>query len=188
MYKPYPEYKSAMKLSNRQLHRDIAYFYVGLILAFSFSGIILNHRQIWYPTEYAYESEEVQLTLPDTELTDAKVRELVAPFALEYQSHRLRGTSLRIDFSGNNIMEINTEDGKGVLEARRTVPFLGHTIKLHKSTDTAWIWYSDIFGAAMILIAITGMMIPLGKNGFNKRGWKLMVVGLVFPLVFLFLL
>jgi hypothetical protein len=180
--------RNAMKLSNRQIHRDVAYFYVGLILAFSFSGIILNHRQDWYPTEYAYESEEVRLTLPDSELTEEKVRELVASYPLEYQSHRLRGNNLRIDFSGNNIMEINTENGQGVLEARRTVPLLGHTIKLHKSTDTAWIWYSDIFGAAMILIAITGMMIPMGKNGFNKRGWKLMLAGLVFPLVFLFVL
>ena len=177
-----------MKVTNRQLHRDVAYFYVGLILAFSFSGIILNHRQSWYPTEYAYESEEVQLNMPQGELTEDRIRELTVPFELEYQSHRVRGNSLRVDFAGNNILEVNTADGKGVLEARRTMPFLGHTIKLHKSTDTAWIWYSDIFGAGMILIAITGMMIPMGKNGFNRRGWKLMVAGLVFPLLFLFVL
>ncbi|MDM9632785.1 PepSY-associated TM helix domain-containing protein [Robiginitalea aurantiaca] len=177
-----------MNLTNRQIHRDVAYFYVGLILAFSFSGIILNHRQSWYPTEYAYESEEVQLKLPKGELTEQSIRNLVASYPLEYESHRLRGNSLRIDFADRNIMEINTEDGKGVLEARRTVPLLGHTIKLHKSTDTAWIWYSDIFGAAMILIAITGMMIPMGKNGFKTRGWKLMLAGLIFPLLFLFVL
>lgn len=53
-----------MNLTHRQIHRDVAYFYVGLILAFSFSGIILNHRQSWYPTEYAYESEEVTLKIP----------------------------------------------------------------------------------------------------------------------------
>ena len=177
-----------MKVTNRQLHRDVAYFYVGLILAFSFSGIILNHRQSWYPTEYAYESEEVKLNMPEGDLTEERVRELVAPFELEYQSHRVRGNSLRVDFAGNNILEVNTADGIGVLEARRTMPFLGHTIKLHKSTDTAWIWYSDIFRLGMILIAITGMMIPMGKNGFNRRGWKLMLAGLVFPLLFLFVL
>ena len=44
---------------------------------------------------------------------------------------------------------------------------------LHKSTNSFWIWYSDIFGAAMLLIAITGILIPAGKNGFSKRGWKL---------------
>ena len=40
----------------------------------------------------------------------------------------------------------------------------------------------------MILIALTGMFIPMGRNGFRKRGWKLMLAGLVFPLLFLFVL
>ena len=177
-----------MKLTHREIHRDVAYFYVGLILAFSISGIILNHRQSWYPTEYAYESQEVQLQMPAGDLDETAIKELVAPFELNYESHRVRGNNLRVDFTGNHILEVSTEDGSGVLEARRTVPFLGHTIKLHKSTDVAWIWYSDIFGAGMILIAITGMMIPMGRKGFNQRGWKLMLAGLVFPLLFLFVI
>jgi hypothetical protein len=53
------------KITNRGLHRDIAYFYVGLLIAFSFSGIILNHRKDWYPKEYVIDSKEVNLTLPE---------------------------------------------------------------------------------------------------------------------------
>ncbi len=177
-----------MKLTNRNIHRDVAYFYVGLILAFAFSGIILNHRQSWYPQEYTYESMEVNLDIPDTELTDDVVQQMVASFGHEYESFRVRENNLRIDFRGNTMIEANMETGQGVLESRRTVPFLGHTITLHKTTDSAWIWYSDIFGAAMILIAITGMLISTGKNGFKNRGWKLMVAGLIFPLIFLFLI
>ncbi|UCE93199.1 MAG: hypothetical protein JSV73_10360 [Flavobacteriaceae bacterium] len=40
----------------------------------------------------------------------------------------------------------------------------------------------------MILIAVTGILIPSGKNGFKQRGWKLALAGLIFPLIFLFLL
>ena len=54
-----------MKITNRSLHRDFAFFYVGLIIAFSFSGIILNHREDWYPMDYTYENKEVLLDLPD---------------------------------------------------------------------------------------------------------------------------
>ena len=177
-----------MKLTNRVIHRDLAYFYVGLILAFAFSGIILNHRQSWYPQEYAYESREINLEIPEGELTETIVQNLVEPFGHEYESFRVRGNSLRIDFKGNTLIEADISTGNGVLESRRTVPLLGHTIILHKTTDSAWIWYSDIFGAAMIIIAITGMLIPSGNQGFKKRGWKLMVAGLIFPLIFLFLL
>ncbi len=53
-----------MKVTNRSLHRDLAYFYVGLIISFSLSGIILNHRKDWYPMNYTYESKEVTLELP----------------------------------------------------------------------------------------------------------------------------
>jgi hypothetical protein len=58
---------------------------------------------------------------------------------------------------------------------------------LHKTTNSFWIWYSDIFGVAMLVIAITGMLITKGKNSFSKRGWKLALAGLLFPIVFLIL-
>ena len=54
-----------MKLTNRNIHRDVAYFYVGLLIAFSFSGIILNHRRDWYPMDYTYESKQVNIILPE---------------------------------------------------------------------------------------------------------------------------
>jgi hypothetical protein len=57
---------------------------------------------------------------------------------------------------------------------------------LHQTTNSAWIWYSDIFGGAMIIIALTGMFIASGKYSFKKRGWWLALAGVAFPLVFLF--
>jgi hypothetical protein len=177
-----------MKLTNRAIHRDLAYFYVGLLIAFSFSGIILNHRQTWYPMEYTYESKPISLEISEKEPTKEDLQPLINEKGWTYQSHRQRGNSLRIDLTDGGIIEINTESGEGSLEYRRKVPVLGHTMYLHKTTDKFWIWYSDIFGAAMIIIAVTGMLIPLGKNGFKQRGWKLMVAGLIFPLIFLFFL
>lgn len=92
-----------MKITTRNLHRDVAYFYIGLIIAFSFSGIILNHRQDWYPMDYSYESTEVQLTIP------AEVAELDSETYLRkasekwelgdaYDGHRIRGNELRVFF------------------------------------------------------------------------------------------
>jgi len=37
----------------------------------------------------------------------------------------------------------------------------------------------------MILIAMTGILIPMGKKGFKQRGWKLALLGMLFPLIFL---
>ncbi|MDT7831817.1 PepSY-associated TM helix domain-containing protein [Flavobacteriaceae bacterium S356] len=178
-----------MKVTNRSLHRDIAYFYVGLLIAFSFSGIILNHRQDWYPMNYTYDSKEVSLTLPATEveITKEYLVDATKDFEATYDGHRIRNGSLRVYFKGNGILDMKLDEDKGILEFKRKVPFIGQTMYLHKTTNNFWIWYSDIFGAAMIVIAVTGMLIPAGKKGFKKRGWKLALLGLLFPLLFLIL-
>lgn len=177
-----------MKITNRSLHRDFAYFYIGLIIAFSFSGIILNHRQDWYPMDYTYESKEISLVLPsEKEITKEYLIEATKDFDAKYDGHRVRNGSLRIYFKDNGILDMKLTDTKGELEFKRKIPIVGHSMYLHKSTNNFWIWYSDIFGAAMLLIAITGILIPAGKNGFKKRGWKLALIGMIFPLLFLIL-
>ena len=178
-----------MKVTNRSLHRDIAYFYVGLLIAFSFSGIILNHRQDWYPMDYTYDSKEVALVLPaeEKEITKEYLMNATKTLDAEYDGHRVRNGSLRVYFKGNGILDMKLNENKGTLEFKRKVPFLGQTMYLHKTTNNFWIWYSDIFGVAMLVIAFTGMFIPTGKKGFKKRGWMLAIAGMLFPLLFLLL-
>lgn len=55
-----------MNIDPRAIHRNFAYFYVGLIIAFAFSGILLNHRQDWNPAEYTFETKKIQVRLPQT--------------------------------------------------------------------------------------------------------------------------
>ena len=176
------------KFTNRNLHRDFAFFYVGLIIAFSFSGIILNHRQDWYPMDYTYESQEVNIDLPSdlNQVSEDDIKNFSQAWDVEYDGHRVRDNQLRVYYDDNVILDLDA-DGKGLLEYKRKVPVLGHTMFLHKSTNSFWIWYSDVFGAAMLVIAFTGILIPAGKNGFAKRGWKFAIAGIIVPLIFLFL-
>lgn len=179
-----------MKITYRSLHRDVAYFYVGLIIAFSFSGILLNHRRDWNPEKYTYEIKEVSLKLPaDVEAIDKPfIEDFAKDWNVSYDSHRVRDGQLRVFFKNNAILDAALATGNGTLEFKRTTPIVGQSIQLHKDTNKSWIWYSDIFGIAMLTIAITGMFIVKGKNSFRKRGWKFALVGIIFPLIFLFLL
>jgi len=78
---------------------------------------------------------------------------------------------------------------KGEIVSFILTPIISLMMKLHKSTSCWWIYYGDIFGISLITIAITGMiMIPSGKFSFKRRGWKLAIAGLIFPLLILFLL
>ena len=103
-----------MKITNRFLHRDIAYFYVGLIIAFSFSGIILNHRQDWYPMDYTYESIDVSLTLPENVngISKEYLIESTKDLEVEYDGHRVRDGELRVYFKDNAILDADAKTGK----------------------------------------------------------------------------
>ena len=102
--------------------------------------------------------------------------------------HNVKKGTLKISFEKHDV-EIDMETGKGEIVSFNKTPLISHMMKLHKNTSNWWIYYSDIFGISLITIAITGaIMIPAGKFTFKRRGWKLAIAGLLFPLLFLFLL
>ncbi len=176
--------------SSRNLHRDLAYFYVGLIIAFSLSGIALNHRTSFDPQEYTVKTMPISIDLPldDQDRTESFFKEASKDFIdSEFRAMRIRGQEYRLYFE-DAFASIDAQTGQGEIEFLRTIPLLGQMTILHKTTNVWWIWFSDIFGVAMLVIAITGMYISRGKYSFKRRGWKLALIGLTFPFIFLFLI
>lgn len=179
-----------MKLTARNTHRDIAYFYVGLIIAFSISGLFLNHRRVFSSSRYTYDTKQVQLTpLTKEQVTDSFIQEFTTKFQISDALRRFQvnENELNISYTQNDV-KIDMSTGKGSIITYRTIPLLGQMTQLHKDTSNWWIYYSDIFSVAMLIIAFTGMFIEKGKNSFRSRGFKLALLGIIFPLIFLFLL
>lgn len=179
-----------MKLTARNVHRDFAYFFLGLIIAFSFSGIFLNHRRDWHPRRYTFSTQEIAIpTVADSLVNDAFVEEFSESQKIEDNLRRFTvdNNMLRISYESHDV-QVDLLTGKGKIEAYRTTPVLGQMTQLHVDTSKWWIYYSDFFGVAMLIIAFTGMFIQTGENSFRSRGWKLATIGILFPLIFLFLL
>lgn len=176
----------------RSIHRDFGYFYLGLIISFAFSGILMNHRDSWHPEKYTVETKAITAFLPsDESQMDEKFAEnLGKRLGIEdkFRRHGVRKGELRISYENTDV-EIDIKSGKGEIVTFQKTPFISQAMKLHKNTSDWWIYYSDIFGLSLITIAITGaMMIKAGKNTFKRRGWKLALAGILFPILFLFLL
>lgn len=176
---------------NRTLHRDLAYFFFGLIIAFSVSGITLNHRESFSSREYTVKVEPIKLDLPKDKstLTEDYFKSIASTIAPEsdFEAYRNRGGEGRLYFD-DAFMSIDLNTGKGEIEYVKPIPVLKQMAILHQTTNTWWIWFSDIFGIAMLIIAITGMFISKGKYGFKRRGWILASLGLIFPFIFLFII
>ena len=181
-----------MQLTTRNIHRDLGYFYVGLIIAFSISGVFLNHRQAWHPSRYKVDNSTITIKMPadETLITKEFADQVNQEYAINdvIRRFKLADGKFEISFEKHDL-KVDAKTGVGELVTYRKVPVLAQMTKLHQDTSKWWIYYSDIFGIAMLTIAITGMlMIPNGRQSFKTRGWKLALAGIIFPLVFLFLL
>ncbi|MBP6386454.1 MAG: PepSY-associated TM helix domain-containing protein [Pseudarcicella sp.] len=181
-----------MKYNSRTLHRDLGYFFIGLIISFSFSGILQNHRNMWHPEKYVVETKQVSTTLPtnENEINEDFAKDLMKKWGIEDKFRRIntKENIIKISLEKHDI-ELNKTTGKGEMIVYKKTPFISHTMKLHMNSSNWWIYYSDIFAIALIVIAVTGtMMYKKGEQSFSKKGWKLALAGLIFPLIFLFFL
>jgi hypothetical protein len=91
-------------------------------------------------------------------------------------------------FFEDALSEVELTSGEGQTQFFGWRVGLAEMVDLHQTTNPNWIWYSAIFGVAMILIALSGMFISGGNTSFKKPGWYLELAGMVFPLIFLFVL
>jgi hypothetical protein len=175
-----------MKLNIRSIHRDLGYFYMGLIISFSFSGILQNHRDAWKPEKYTVTEKSVQikpLLIDKIEEDQAKQMGEALGIQDKFRKAMIKKGELKISYE-NHDLQIDLATGKGSIVAYAKTPIISQMHYLHKSTSNWWIYYSDIFGISIIVIAISGsLMIEKGKNTFRLRGWKLAVAGLIFPLL-----
>lgn len=189
-----PKFKSNTTMNKqtfKNLHRDLGYFYLGLIISFALSGILMNHRDMFHAEKYTVETKPITVKLPEEDKIDEKFAEdLGKQLGIDdkFRRHRVKDDEFKISFEKHDV-EIDTKTGKGEIIAFNKTPIISQMMKLHKSTSNWWIYYGDIFGLSLIIIAVTGtIMIPAGKFSFKRRGWKLALAGIVFPLIILFLL
>ncbi|MCH8231363.1 MAG: PepSY-associated TM helix domain-containing protein [Bacteroidetes bacterium] len=49
----------------------------------------------------------------------------------------------------------------------------------------SWMWFSDIYAAALIFQALTSFFIVMGKKGVADRGAIYIALGFIIPILFL---
>lgn len=175
---------------NRVVHRDLSYFFAGMVIIYSISGIALNHMHQWNPN---YIITKTDITTSITSDKSKINKELLTSILNEHNEKDLLSfyypkSDVVKAFVKNGTLTINLNNGKGVIEKIERRPFFAQINFLHYNNPRQW-WtaFSDIFAVSLIIITITGLFIIKGKNGIKQRGIILLVAGLILPLVALFL-
>lgn len=171
----------------RLVHRDLGYLAVALTLAYGLSGVAVNHLDDWNPN-YRFATRALELgPLPGT----PQQREAHVVATLGLDRNRVRGhlqdsaKIFRVFLRDGEevIVDVTTGRGEHKTLARRAVLFEVNALHLNQLKG-AWTYVADVFAIALMLLALTGMTMLKGDQGFRGRGKWIVGAGLAVPVGF----
>jgi hypothetical protein len=165
------------------LHRDVGYLAVALTLAYGVSGIAVNHIADWNPNfriskEFVDVAPITATALPEMVATAIdRLGLTTAPM----NSHRPDPQTLQL-FYKNKVYHVDLPTGKVMIESTVPRPVLYEMNRLHlNGPKHAWTYIADLYAAALILLAVTGLFVLKGRLGITGRGGWLTAAGTLIP-------
>jgi hypothetical protein len=171
----------------RVVHRDFGYLFFGITLVYAISGIAINHLDDWNPN-YIITREEINVSISDDAGKDeikAMLKEIGNPG--RYKKHYSPDQGYVKVFIKNGTVEINTVEGYGIIERVKKRPIFREMNYLHYNPVKWWTYFSDLYSVALIILGITGLFLVRGKKGITGQGAWLTILGILIPLIFLFI-
>ena len=172
----------------RIIHRDVGYVAVALTLAYAISGLAVNHIEDWNPN-YSESTRAVDLGAFPTDVPTEMEAHVLARLAIERKSVRGHfaesATDFRVFLTDGGEVRIDPRTGKGTFKklSRRAVLFEVNALHLN-NLKGIWTYVADLFAIAMLVLALTGMTMMKGKQGFMGRGKYFVLAGLTIPITF----
>ncbi len=176
---------------SRNIHRDVSFFFSGMLLIYAISGLVMNHRQSINP-QYSIERKAyvIQQMLPAKEAINKQVvMALLKPLGEEknYTKHYFPESSLmKIFLKGGSSLVVNIKTGEAVYEALHRRYIIGAMARLHYNPGKWWTLFADAFAIGLIIITFTGILMIKGSKGLWGRGGVEFIAGIMIPLLFLF--
>jgi hypothetical protein len=173
---------------NRAVHRDFGYLFFGMTLIYALSGIALNHLDDWNPN-YIVQRKEVKVQVNGSKPDKAAVIQMLKTVGddVKYKKHYFPAKDIMKVFIKNGTVIVNLKTGEALLERTKRRPLFREVNYLHYNPVKYWTWFSDIFAGALIILGISGILIPRGDKGITKRGAWLTALGIIIPLIYLFI-
>lgn len=176
---------------NRELHRDIGYFCIGLTLVFAISGIALNHLRHWNPN-YIVDRQAKILTLDNTMSDDVLNAALLSNFDIDEGIRATYWESpqiYKVFFEEGGTLTYSFTQQQGVFEHVRPRQVFKQFNRLHlNEAQNGWIAFSDLYAVLLIFLSLSALFMVKGKYSpwRFRRGW-LVIAGGVVPAIYIFI-
>ncbi len=173
----------------RSFHRDIGYLVAALTLAYSISGIAVNHMEDWNPN---YTFSDTQIDVGALPVGDYQAMQLYVISSLGIDARTVKGhfmeteTLFRVFLTNTEEVSVDIRTGKGLFKQINTRPVLYDLNRLHLNAIKGWwTWIADLFAGMLIILVLTGVFMMKGSRGITGRGKWFVGVGLAIPVVFI---
>lgn len=185
------KFQSAVRKWSRSVHRDLSFFFSGVVLIYAVSGFMLNHKRD-FDSDYSIRRQEVQLsgTWPreqrETGRPEAETFLRQVGESGNYLKHYYPTEGqLKIFIRGGSTLTADLDTGDAVFETIRKRTVLSSLNRLHYNPSRWWTVFSDIFIGALAIIVLSGLLIVRGPKGLWGRGGIELLIGAAIPLVFI---
>jgi uncharacterized protein len=175
---------------NNASHRDIGYLCFGMTIIYAISGIVLNHFKSgdFLHPDYSKTYKVFKAPLPK----DGKADKTYVLSVLEQEGVKknfksfISGDGYVRIFLTNGSVYVDLTNGEAQLEKMTTRYVIKEFNLLHyNNIKRFYTWFSDLYAAGLIILAITGLFILRGRNGIIGRGAWLTAIGIIIPALFL---
>lgn len=128
---------------SRVIHRDLSFFFSGMVLIYAISGIVMNHRNTINPN-YSVERQEYAITetLPvQSDFKKEDVLKLLVPLGEEgnYTKHYFPQENLmKVFLKGGSSLVVELSTRHAVYEKLTRRPLLSALTKLHYNPGSWW--------------------------------------------------
>ena len=170
-------FMSAVRKWSRPVHRDLSFFFSGVLLIYAVSGFMLNHKRD-FNSDYSVRRTELvfaqEIPRAEQEWTRARAEELLLRVGEEgnYLKHYFpEPDRLKVFIRGGSSLTVDLASGHAVYESIRKRPVLSSLNRLHYNPSRWWTVFSDVFLAGLIVIVLSGlvMMRPERIAGPRRR-------------------
>lgn len=186
-----------MKLSSsrfrmwcRTIHRDLSFFFSGMVLIYAISGLVMNHRDSINPHYTVTRTRHIIDNLPrQAEFDKQAVLTLMEQIGVaeNYTKHYFpEQNHLKVFLKGGSSLETDLITGVTCYESLKRKPIISTMTTLHYNPGKWWTWFADVFAISLIVITLSGLMMLKGRFGLWGRGGIELLLGIAIPLILLF--
>lgn len=175
----------------RWVHRDLSFFFAGMVIIYALSGLFLNHRNSIDPSYTVARTDyRIAEPLPPKEgMTRERVIELLRPLGEEEnftQFYFPHDGQMKVFLKGGSSLVVDVATGRAVYESVKPRPLVAPMVKLHFNPGSWWTVFADLFAVGLILITLTGILMLRGRQLWGRGGIELLA-GILIPILFLFM-